>query len=131
MQSGDDMNKLVPALMMAFLVTGCAVHPQPRIAPPPPPPQPVVEKPTLSAFDARVGQCRDELDALQSYNVTVYQQYRQRFDRINGQLSKYMEIRGKIGSDIDDIALPKYQFNLRNLCFDIRSELTRQIVKEA
>ena len=123
------MNKLVPALMMAFVVTGCAVKPQPTIAPPPPP-KPVAQPQPLSQFDSRIAQCRDELDALQSYNVTVYQQYRQRFDRVNNQLSKYLEIRSKIGADIDNIALPKYQFTLRNICFDIRSELTRQIVKE-
>jgi len=115
--------------MMAFVVTGCAVKPQPTIAPPPPP-KPVAQPQPLSQFDSRIAQCRDELDALQSYNVTVYQQYRQRFDRVNNQLSKYLEIRSKIGADIDNIALPKYQFTLRNICFDIRSELTRQIVKE-
>lgn len=124
--------------MMTFVVTGCTSNSQPTIAPPPPPKssvqlktaaqsQPVAQP--LSQFDSRIAQCRNELDALQSYNLTVYQQYLQRFERVNSQLSRYLDIRSKIGEDIDNIALPKYQFTLRNICFDIRSELTRQIVK--
>ncbi|MEI2605550.1 hypothetical protein V8O11_17305 [Erwinia aphidicola] len=130
------MKKFAPVLMVAMLATGCAMPPKhaPAGSPPPPPvvqPQPVVKpQENISSFDARVGQCRNELQAMQAYNVSVYKQYSQRFERVNGQLTKYLEIRDKVGSDINDIATPKYQYNVRRVCEEIRSRLTQLIIKE-
>ncbi|MTD25950.1 hypothetical protein [Erwinia sorbitola] len=95
-----------------------------------PPPPPVSQPQAQTSFDARVSQCRKELQVMQSYNVSVYQQYNQRFERANGQMEKYLEIRDKVGSDIDDIATPKYQYNVRRVCEEIRSSLMQLIIKE-
>lgn len=123
------MNKFAPVLLVALLATGCTLPHRSAPAGNPPPP-PVSQPQTLSSFDSRVAQCRNELQVMQAYNVSVYQQYNQRFDRVTGQMAKYLEIRDKIGSDIADVATPKYEYNVRRVCEDIRSTLMQLIIKE-
>ncbi|WP_455815706.1 hypothetical protein [Pseudomonas graminis] len=122
------MTKFAPVFFAALLATGCSMPPKPASSHNPPP---VVSAPqSLSSFDSRVVQCRKELQVMQAYNVTVFEQYNQRFLRVNGQLEKYLEIRDKVGSEIDDIATPKYQYNVRRVCEEIRSTLMQLIIKE-
>lgn len=118
------MTKFAPVLI------ACAMPPERAPSHNPPPPPVVSEQKSLSSFDARVEQCRKELQVMQAYNVTVFEQYNQRFLRANGQLEKYREIQDKVGSEIDEIATPKYQYNVRRVCEEIRSTLMQLIIKE-
>lgn len=124
------MTKFAPVLIAALLATGCAMPPERAPSHNPPPPPVVSEQKPLSSFDARVVQCRKELQVIQAYNVTVFEQYNQRFLRANGQLEKYLEIQDKVGTEIDEIATPKYQYNVRRVCEEIRSTLMQLIIKE-
>lgn len=124
------MTKFAPVLIAALLATGCAMPPERAPSHNSPPPPVVSEQKSLSSFDARVEQCRKELQVMQAYNVTVFEQYNQRFLRANGQLEKYREIQDKVGSEIDEIATPKYQYNVRRVCEEIRSTLMQLIIKE-
>ncbi|NWA63447.1 hypothetical protein HX773_21310 [Pantoea sp. B9002] len=78
---------------------------------------------------SRLIQCRKELDAMQSYNPPKYQSYKSEFDKTASHLKKYLEVKGGIGNDINELAMPKYQFAIRDVCFRIKTDLATSIVK--
>ena len=78
-----------------------------------------------------VQQCRKELDAMRLYSQSSYDSYQAEFQKIGAQTSKYLQIKDSIGADINDLVMPRYQFQIRELCFRIKTRLSQLIIRQA
>lgn len=76
----------------------------------------------------RIGQCRNELDALRTFNLVSYDKYNAEFSRISEKTKKYLKIKNDIGEDVNDLAMPRYQFAIRDVCFRIRTDLAKAMI---
>ncbi|WP_343553467.1 hypothetical protein [Pantoea sp.] len=133
------MKKIFPAVTVVFLLSGCVasqksapanLSPVTPVAAAGAPKVNVAESQTKD-YASRLMQCRAELDALQTYNVAQHQQFKAEFEKTAGHLKKYLEVKNGIGSDVNDLAMPKYQFAIRDVCFRIKTQLASSIVKAA
>jgi len=141
------------AVASLLVLSGCAQHHQPAqsLVTPPEAAQPVAEaqpvpeqgaaftrnsesvSPVADAGDrsANVQQCRKELDAMRMYSQASYNAYLAEFQKVGAQTNKYLQIKDSIGSDINDLIMPRYQFQIRELCFRIKTRLTQLIIRQA
>jgi len=87
--------------------------------------------PAADGNTARIQECRKELDAMQSYSKASYDAYLAEFQKVGAQTNKYLQIKGGISSDINDLAMPRYQFQIRELCFRIKTRLTQLIIRQS
>lgn len=78
----------------------------------------------------RVGECTRELEALKSFNPQAYTKYQAEFDKIRQETERYLGVKDKVSDDINYLAMPKYQFSLRNVCFRIKTDLSNSIIKQ-
>ena len=51
------------------------------------------------------------------------------FQKIGAQTNKYLQIKDSIGADINDLVMPRYQFQIRELCFRIKTRLSQLIIR--
>lgn len=135
---------LVPGLSI-LLLAGCAQHkPEVQTAVSEPAtdrqtssvpvnltPEAEPQAPTMSANTIRIQECRKELDAMQVYGKNSYARYLAEFQTLSRKTDKYMQVKAGIGSDINDIVLPRTQFQIRELCFRIKNRLTQLIIDQS
>jgi hypothetical protein len=80
---------------------------------------------------SNIQQCRKELDAMRLYSQASYNSYQAEFQKIGAQTNKYLQIKDSIGADINDLVMPRYQFQIRELCFRIKTRLSQLIIRQA
>ena len=80
---------------------------------------------------SNIQQCRKELDAMRLYSQASYDSYQAEFQKIGAQTNKYLQIKDSIGADINDLVMPRYQFQIRELCFRIKTRLSQLIIRQA
>lgn len=80
---------------------------------------------------SNIQQCRKELDAMRLYSPASYESYQAEFQKIGAQTNKYLQIKDSIGADINDLVMPRYQFQIRELCFRIKTRLSQLIIRQA
>lgn len=140
------------AVASLLVLSGCAKQQEPvqSLVTPPEAAQPVAESQPVPAQgapfasssepasssdnddrSANVQQCRKELDAMRMYSQASYNAYLAEFQKIGAQTNKYLQIKDSIGSDINDLVMPRYQFQIRELCFRIKTRLTQLIIRQA
>lgn len=73
-------------------------------------------------------QCRQQLDAIQSYNKYMYNQYLVDFIRIENQTDRLLKIQDIMNEDSMAVLTPNYAFHVRSLCFQINNSLTQLII---
>lgn len=79
----------------------------------------------------QVQQCRKELDAMRMYSEASYTAYAAEFQKIGAQTNKYLQIKDTLGADINDLVMPRYQFQIREICFRIKTRLAQLIIRQA
>lgn len=78
----------------------------------------------------RIRECKNELAALKEFNVRAYDKYQAEYDSISRETQKYIKVKSQLGEDINYLAMPKFQFAIRNVCFRIKNDLTSSIVDQ-
>jgi hypothetical protein len=148
------MNKMTGVAVASLLaLSGCAKQ-QPAesiVTPPTAEEQPVTQsasepqgapfvasapaQPAAASFgddrSSNIQQCRKELDAMRLYSQASYASYQAEFQKIGAQTNKYLQIKDSIGADINDLVMPRYQFQIRELCFRIKTRLSQLIIRQA
>jgi uncharacterized lipoprotein YajG len=148
------MNKITGVVMASLLaLTGCA-KPQPvqsLVTPPAAAAQPVAQNtpvgqeasvvvspsaqpeaaPLTDGLSGNMEQCRKELDAMRLYSKVSYANFNAELQKIDAQTHKYLQIKQSIGADINDLVMPRYQFQARELCFRIKNRLSQLIIRQA
>ncbi|WP_252193584.1 hypothetical protein [Pseudomonas sp. TAE6080] len=84
-----------------------------------------------STNQLRVQQCRRELDTIKLYNKASYDKYDAEFQVIASKLNKYIQVKDSISSDINDMVMPGYQFQIREFCFRVKVRLSQLVVRQA
>ena len=80
---------------------------------------------------SKIQLCRNELDAMRLYSQASFDSYQAEFKKIGAQTNKYLQIKDSIGADINDLVMPRYQFQIRELCFRIKTRLSQLIIRQA
>lgn len=88
------------------------------------------EQKPLNSSSSSVQQCRKELDALRLYNSGLYQRYLNEFQQTGEETQKYLEVKDTLGADINSLAMPHYQFRIRELCFRVKTHLARLMINQ-
>ncbi|PKH23918.1 hypothetical protein CIG19_10320 [Enterobacterales bacterium CwR94] len=65
------------------------------------------------------------------YSKASYDKYLAEFQRVGAQTNKYLQVKDAIGADIVDLVTPRYQFQIRELCFRIKNRLSQLIINAA
>ncbi|MGY2297169.1 hypothetical protein ACW9H7_17000 [Pseudomonas yamanorum] len=76
-------------------------------------------------------QCRKEMEVLKVYNKASYNKYNAEYQVIANKTSKYMGVKDSISSDINDMVMPAYQFQIREFCFRVKTRLTELVIRQA
>lgn len=80
---------------------------------------------------SNVQECRNELNAMRGYSEASYNSYQTEFEKIAARTNQYLQIKDSISSDINDLVMPRYQFQIRELCFRIKTRLTQLVIRQA
>lgn len=73
--------------------------------------------------------CAAELDALQDLNGGAPDGYRQRFDALMAEASRYSGIRDGVGSDTQDTVDALYRYRVNRLCAEIHHGLLSSLAE--
>lgn len=87
-----------------------------------------------SAFNGNaeyIQQCRKELDAIRLYNPASYNSYLAEFQKVGNETQKYLAVKNAIGSDLNNLVMPHYQFQIRELCFRVKAHLAQLMIGQA
>ncbi|WP_237680764.1 hypothetical protein [[Erwinia] mediterraneensis] len=84
----------------------------------------------LNGNSGSVQQCRKELDAIRLYNEGLYQRYLNEFQQTGQETKKYLAVKDTLGADINNLAMPHYQFQIRELCFRVKTHLARLMINQ-
>jgi hypothetical protein len=79
----------------------------------------------------RAEQCRKELDVLKLYNKGSYVKYEAEYQAIAAKTAKYMEVKDSLGSDLNYMVMPAYQFQIREFCFRVKTRLSQLVLRQA
>lgn len=77
-----------------------------------------------------IQQCRKELDAIRLYNPASYNTYLAEFQKVGKETQKYLAVKNAIGSDINNLVMPHYQFQIRELCFRVKTRLAQLMITQ-
>lgn len=77
-----------------------------------------------------IQQCRKELDAIRLYNPASYNSYLAEFQKVGRETQKYLAVKNAIGSDINSLVMPHYQFQIRELCFRVKTRLAQLMISQ-
>lgn len=80
---------------------------------------------------ANIKQCRNELDALGAYSQKSYASFQNEFTRLGQQTAKYLRIKDQISPDINELVMPRQVFQMRELCFRIKTRLSQVLIQQA
>jgi hypothetical protein len=127
----------IQAVLMSSIVviTGCSSM-SPKVRPSPKGATPAVsvnmQMPSSPASEggSKVTQCNNELLALKTINTAEYSRYHREMTQLVTSGQRYMNVKGEISSDINDIMTPRYQFGMANLCWKIRNALSQSLLTE-
>lgn len=84
----------------------------------------------VSSDQPRIQQCRKELDAMRVYSKASYDKYQAEFMSVANKTNKYLQIKDSIGADLNDVAMPGYQFQIRELCFRVKTRLSQLVFRQ-
>jgi len=132
---------LIPfALLLLINLPGCTQQPskvegsQTTLAQKPlltPTPSASPDKPVQAHHEnKKLERCSQELLALKTFNSTRYTAYHRELERLTFTGKQYLAISEGIGSDINDIVLPRYQYALTSLCHRISNDLTTALIHQ-
>ncbi|MBF7993690.1 hypothetical protein [Rahnella laticis] len=83
-----------------------------------------------SANDSRLNMCTHELEALKTLDEGKFQQYNTELTNLTLSSRQYLAVKEGLGSDVNEIIMSKYQFQLSRLCFNVKYSLTSALIEQ-
>jgi hypothetical protein len=121
-----------------LLLVGCAQNAPKKAVTPAPQPvavsqpaAPLVNSQPENSHAKNMQQCRKELEAMQTYSQASYDKYLSEVQKLTATINRYRQVESSVSPEINDIMLPKTEFQMRELCFRIKSRLLDLMVKAA
>lgn len=91
----------------------------------------VPSKQDYTGTEGNITQCRKELESMRLYSEQSYKSFLGEFRRVGEKTDKYLKVKDSLGSDINDLVLPRYQFQIREVCFRIKTRLAQLLIRQA
>lgn len=92
----------------------------------------VMDKPNdKTAAISHLTQCKRDLESLHRISPSEYTRYRDEYDALMRSSSGFMAVSGDISDEVSDLARPRFQFALVNLCYRIKNALAQTLISQA
>ncbi|MBF7997769.1 hypothetical protein [Rahnella laticis] len=76
-------------------------------------------------------QCNRDLDSLYTVNPAEYHTYLAEYDALMKSSAGFMAVKDDVSPEVADLARPRFQFALVNLCYRIKNALAQTLIKQA
>ena len=76
-------------------------------------------------------QCNRDLESLRTVSATQYQRYLSEYDHLMKSSADFMTVKDDVSPEVADLARPKFQFALVNLCYRIKDTLAQTLIHQA
>ncbi|MGM8398349.1 hypothetical protein [Enterobacter hormaechei] len=76
-------------------------------------------------------QCKRDLESLHRISPFDYDRYRNEYDALMRSSAGFMAVSGDISDEVNDLARPRFQFALVNLCYRIKNALAKSLISQA
>lgn len=98
-------------------------------------PEPYSALPPRSRQDnsgpSHLAQCNRDLESLHRISPSGYARYRDEYDALMRSSASFMAVSGDISDEVSDLARPRFQFALVNLCYRIKNALAQTLISQA
>lgn len=76
-------------------------------------------------------QCNRDLESLRTVSMTEYRRYQSEYDALMKSSAGFMTVRDDVSPEVAELARPKFQFALVNLCYRIKDALAQTLINQA
>lgn len=76
-------------------------------------------------------QCNRDLESLHRVSPSDYARYRNEYDALMRSSAGFIAVSGDISDEVSDLARPRFQFALVNLCYRIKNALAKSLISQA
>lgn len=80
---------------------------------------------------SHLAQCKRDLESLRRISPSEYARYRDEYDALMSSSASFMAVSGDISDEVSDLARPRFQFALVNLCYRIKNALAQTLISQA
>jgi hypothetical protein len=75
-------------------------------------------------------QCHRDLESLRTVNPASYSTYLARYDALMKSSAGFLSVKDDVSSEVAELARPRFQFALVNLCFRIKNSLAQSLINQ-
>ncbi|WP_368533273.1 hypothetical protein [Enterobacter hormaechei] len=76
-------------------------------------------------------QCKRDLESMHRISPSDYDRYRNEYDALMRSSAGFLAVSGDISDEVSDLARPRFQFALVNLCYRIKNALAKSLISQA
>lgn len=122
------------AVFIVILVAGCAKKNNIHVS------QPVQLKKDVNLSVANthqdtstshMTQCKRDLESMRTVNSKEYQRYVSQFDDLMKTSAGFLTVKDDVSPEVAELARPRFQFALVNLCYRIKDALAQTLINQA
>lgn len=84
-----------------------------------------------SVGSSHLTQCNRDLESLRTVSLTAYRRYQSEYDGLMKSSAGFMAVRDDVSPEVAELARPKFQFALVNLCYRIKDALAQTLINQA
>lgn len=110
---------------------GAAVSPAPASAPAGVHREPAVNAGKNQDASSHLTQCNRDLESLRTVSMTEYRRYTAEYDALMKSSAGFMTVKDDVSPEVAELARPKFQFALVNLCYRIKDALAQTLINQA
>lgn len=81
--------------------------------------------------DSAINQCNRDLESLRTVNATEYRRYLSEYDGLMKSSADFLTVKDDVSPEVAELARPRFQFALVNLCYRIKDTLARTFIRQA
>lgn len=76
-------------------------------------------------------QCNRDLESLHTVNQTAYRLYQKEYDELMNSSANFLSVKDDVSPEVAELARPRFQFALVNLCYRIKDALAQTLINQA
>ncbi|WP_312055636.1 hypothetical protein [Pantoea brenneri] len=78
-----------------------------------------------------LAQCNRDLESLRTVNMTEYRKYLAQYDGLMKSSAGFMSVKDDVSPEVAELARPRFQYALVNLCYRIKGALAQTLINQA
>lgn len=84
-----------------------------------------------SSSSSRLTQCNRDLESLHTVDIGQYKRYLSEYESLMKSSAGFMTVKDDVSPEVAELARPKFQFALVNLCYRIKGALAQTLINQA